>query len=134
MPKKIILYRILAALIDFMIYYIFIMLFAILFGTVDTEKIGFHVSGFPAFILMLIGILLWPVSEAFSGQTIGKRIVGLQVVTDENKFISGSQAFTRFALGILDIFFLVGIIIALTNKKNKRIGDLVANTIVILKS
>lgn len=134
MPKKIILYRILAALIDFMIYYIIIMLFAILFGTVDTEKIGFHVSGFPAFILMLIGILLWPVSEAFSGQTIGKRIVGLQVVTDENKFISGSQAFTRFALGILDIFFLVGIIIALTNKKNKRIGDLVANTIVILKS
>jgi uncharacterized RDD family membrane protein YckC len=134
MPKKIIFFRILSFLIDFMIYYIIIMLFAILFGTVETEKIGFHVSGFPAFILMLIGILLWPVSEAFSGQTIGKRIVGLQVITDENKFISGSQAFTRFALGILDIFFLVGIIIALTNKKNKRIGDLVANTIVFLKS
>ncbi len=134
MPKKIIFFRILSFLIDFMIYYIIIMLFAILFGTVETEKIGFHVSGFPAFILMLIGILLWPVSEAFSGQTIGKRIVGLQVITDENKFISGSQAFTRFALGILDIFFLVVIIIALTNKKNKRIGDLVANTIVVLKS
>jgi hypothetical protein len=43
MPKKIIFFRILSFLIDFMIYYIIIMLFAILFGTVETEKIGFHV-------------------------------------------------------------------------------------------
>lgn len=39
----------------------------------------------------------------------------------------------RFFLGFVDCFFLVGLIIAATNKRNKRLGDIAAGTCVIRK-
>jgi len=123
-------YRIGAFLIDFFIYWLIGMVIGIFFGTPNNEG-GFSYEGLPAFGMFLIGFFLWPISEGIWGQTIGKRFLDLKVVTDNYKPIGIGQAFGRFFLGIIDSMFLIGLIIAANNKRNKRIGDLAANTIVI---
>jgi uncharacterized RDD family membrane protein YckC len=80
---------------------------------------------------LLIGIGLWPINEAFTGQTFGKQIVGLKVVNQKNKDISGTQSFFRFGFGLIDCFLLIGIFVSFLNLRKQRIGDLVANTVVV---
>ncbi|WP_055436616.1 RDD family protein [Lacinutrix algicola] len=124
-------YRIGAFLIDFFIFWLIAMVLGFFFGEPLENEVGFHMTGLPAFGMMLFGILLWPMSEGIWGQTIGKRILDIKVVTNEFKPIGIGQAFGRFFLGFIDYIFVIGLIIASTNKQNKRIGDMVANTIVI---
>jgi uncharacterized RDD family membrane protein YckC len=123
--------RLLSITIDFLIYYIIFILFIKFFGKYDSQTNSEVVTGFPAFILFLIAIFLHPLSEAFSGQTIGKRLIGIKVVNEKFKHIKVSQAFIRFFLAFIDLIFLIGIIILATNNKRQRIGDLVAKTLVI---
>lgn len=123
-------YRIGAFLIDFLIYWLIGMLVGMYFGTPNNEG-GYTFSGLPAFGMICLALFLWPISEGLWGQTIGKRFLDLKVVTDDFKPIAMGQAFGRFFLGIVDYILLIGLIVAGTNKQNKRIGDLVANTVVI---
>lgn len=124
-------YRILAFIIDFCIYEIIVFILGLLFGTPLKDEVGYNLNGLPALGAIIIGIFLWPISEVTWGQTIGKRILDLKVVSNDFTPIGIKQAFSRFFLGIIDFIFLIGIIIATNNKQNKRVGDLVANTIVI---
>jgi len=123
--------RILVFIIDFLIYLIFIIAFGIFFGENKNEASGITITGFPAFVLLLIGIGLWPINEAFTGQTFGKKIVGLKVVNQKNKDISGTQSFFRFGFGLIDCFLLIGIFVSFLNPRKQRVGDLVANTVVV---
>ncbi|MFC6096030.1 RDD family protein [Flavobacterium qiangtangense] len=124
--------RIVAFIADFLIYLLIFLLFLFLWGNPNYKSNGYEVTGFPAFILFLIGIMLWPISESIFGQTIGKRIVGIRVLNGKNyKHLSLGQAFIRFIFGYIDIIFFIGLIVASTNKENKRIGDYVAKTVVI---
>lgn len=124
-------YRIGAFLIDFFIFWLIGMVLGIFFGEQLENEIGFHMTGLPAFGMFMCGFFLWPISEGIWGQTIGKRIMSLKVVTNDLKSIGLGQAFGRFFLGFIDYIFLIGLIIAVTNKQNKRIGDMAVNTIVI---
>ena len=122
--------RILAFILDFLIYSLIGYVMGIFFGTPNGEG-GYRLRGLPAFIMFGIGISLWPISEALSGQTIGKRILKIKVVSNSNEKISIGQAIGRNLLGIVDYMLLLGLIVSNFNKKNKRIGDLAAKTIVI---
>lgn len=124
-------YRILAFIIDFYILGIIGFVLGFYFGIPLEDEVGYSLNGLPALGMGLIGFFLWPISEGIWGQTIGKRLLNLKVVTNEYKPIRIGQAFGRFFLGFIDYIFLIGLIIAVNNKQNKRIGDLVANTIVI---
>jgi uncharacterized RDD family membrane protein YckC len=124
--------RIVAFIVDTTIYFIIFIVFGIFFGVEKSDGNGFNIVGFPAFFLFVISLFLWPLSESFSGQTIGKRLVGLKVVNESFKEIKTRQAILRFLFAYIDLgFFLVGLIVACTNKQNQRIGDLVAKTVVI---
>jgi len=123
-------FRILAFLIDFTFFFMLVYVMGIFFGE-PSDSGGVHLSGFPAFVMFLVSFILWPVSEAIFGQTIGKRVFNLEVVRENYKPIGMGQAFGRFFLGLIDYFFLIGIIVSTTNSKNQRIGDLVTKTIVI---
>lgn len=124
-------YRILAFFMDFIIFIAIGWVIAYLTDSLYDEGFGFELSGLPALLMFCIGFFLWPISEAIFGQTIGKRFFDLKVVSDNLKPIGFGQAFARFFLGFVDYCFLAGIIVAAFNKHNKRIGDLVANTVVI---
>jgi len=87
--------------------------------------------------MWLVGLLI-PVGyytylEGTSGQTIGKRIVNIKVVKADGSRCDMSSAFLRSILRIIDSLFIgiVGIIVISTTEKKQRIGDIVANTIVV---
>ena len=123
--------RIGAFLIDIFIFWSIAMIVGIFYGTPHEEGIGYSLNGLPALVMFLVGFFLWPISEGIWGRTIGKRLLNLKVVTDDFEPIGMGQEFGRFILGFLDYIFLIGLIIATTNKQNKRIGDIAANTIVV---
>jgi uncharacterized RDD family membrane protein YckC len=90
-------------------------------------------------ILMIVGVgIVYPVlSETlWRGKTLGKAAVGLRVVRDDGGPIGFRQAFVRGLVGFFVerpgvTFYSAGVICCLLNSRGKRIGDLVAGTIVI---
>ncbi|MGI8508782.1 MAG: stage II sporulation protein M [Gemmatimonadaceae bacterium] len=71
----------------------------------------------------------------WDGQTPGKRLMQLRVVRDGGYSVSFSASAVRNLLRIADAMpiplYLVGIVAAMLNRSRKRIGDLVAGTVVI---
>ena len=125
-------YRVLAFVIDYLIFITIFYAMCVFYGQPSEDGIGYQLNGTPAFIMMLIGFFLWPFSEAYSGQTIGKRLVGIKVVNENFREIKTSQAFIRFIFGLIDFScFFLGLIVAYNNKNNQRIGDQIAKTLVI---
>ncbi len=69
------------------------------------------------------------------GQTPGKRQLGLRVVRDGGYSIGFGESAVRNLFRVLDMqpgfFYGVGIIAALVSRRGKRLGDLVAGTLVV---
>jgi uncharacterized RDD family membrane protein YckC len=68
------------------------------------------------------------------GQTVGKRLLRLRVVDARGLHLQFSQVVLRNLLRFLDalpVCYLVGGVTALLNARCQRLGDLVANTIVV---
>ncbi len=122
--------RILAFMIDLLIYISIVILLGYLSDT-SIERLGSMFNGPFALVIMFIGFLLWPMSEGLWGQTIGKRILNLKVLNDYYEPIEITASLGRFTIGLIDYIFLIGFIVSANNKNNKRIGDIVANTIVV---
>ena len=73
--------------------------------------------------------------EAFwHGQTPGKRLMKLRVIKDSGRQITLFESLARNLLRFIDIlpgFYVAGVITMLCNRKNKRLGDLAAGTLVV---
>jgi len=73
--------------------------------------------------------------EAFwHGQTPGKRVMKLRVIKDSGRQITFFEALARNLLRFIDLLpsmYLAGVITMLCNRKNKRLGDLAAGTLVV---
>ena len=100
---------------------------------------SFSLTGLPALIYFLITLLYFIVLEGTVGQTVGKMLLGIQVVREGTGQTPGMGAATiRTLLRIIDAFpfflpYLVGFIVVLVSGKNQRLGDMVANTLVVRK-
>jgi uncharacterized RDD family membrane protein YckC len=132
-PKRL---RIAAALVDFLIIWCIGFILGIFFGTFyrnDYGSFGYHLNGFPALIQISFWFLLFPVAEGLTSQTIGKRIMGIQVIKANYSKTTILSSLVRHLFDIIDLFFLIGLIVASSNRKKQRIGDLVGNTLVVLK-
>lgn len=123
--------RLAASFIDFVIYYFIGVVLGLFFDTQSDSVFSYHLEGVGALISLCFFFFLWPISEGLWGQTVGKRFLDLKVVGEKHEPISLGQAFGRFFLGIIDFFLLIGIIVALVNKNNQRIGDSAAGTFVV---
>lgn len=86
-------------------------------------------------IIAFIPILYFSLTEYwFKGQTLGKRLFNLRVITDDGQNPSFSSIFLRNVLQLVDIlpgFYLFGLVTMFIHKKEKRMGDLVAGTLVV---
>ena len=73
--------------------------------------------------------------EAFwKGQTPGKRVMRLRVIKDTGRQITFFEALARNLVRVIDYLpslYLAGVITMLCNKRNKRLGDYAAGTLVI---
>jgi uncharacterized RDD family membrane protein YckC len=94
---------------------------------------------FVAGIVLFFFLLYWgyySLFEAFwNGQTPGKRLLKIRVIKDSGRQITLFEALARNLLRVVDIqpwpVYLVGVITMLCNREQKRLGDLVAGTIVV---
>lgn len=70
----------------------------------------------------------------WNGQTPGKRIIGLRVVKGSGRPLTAAETIGRNLMRIVDSlpsFYAIGIIAAVCNSQNKRLGDFVAGSIVV---
>jgi len=62
-------------------------------------------------------------------------LIGIRVVKDSGRPLTPTETIGRNLLRIIDqmpaFFYAVGVIVALLNKQNKRIGDFIAGSIVV---
>ncbi len=81
----------------------------------------------------LIGIVYLFGLEATQGATLGKRLLGLRVVRMDGSPIGWSESIIRNLLRIVDGLFgyLVGAIIIWNSPLKQRLGDKLANTVVV---
>jgi uncharacterized RDD family membrane protein YckC len=73
--------------------------------------------------------------SVFSGQTAGKRVMGLRVLSDRGVPITAAQAILRNLVGAVDgllpFCYLLGISSMMLSTRFQRLGDLAAGTMVI---
>lgn len=137
--------RLLAAFIDMIVFIIyFIIMFAFF-----ADRILFNQNDYAEFFYLLLIKLPWilynPICEFFmQGQTIGKYMVGIRIVTLNGERPTLKEVFTRWIFKgdfiwisadvLMFLWFAMGImgagVISLT-KNNQRLADLLAGTICI---
>lgn len=91
-------------------------------------------------VLIIILFLIWSSYFIFfewlwNGQTPGKRWLKLRVIRDDGRPITFWEASVRNLLRIFDImpfpFYSVGLICVFISRKDQRVGDLVAGSVVV---
>lgn len=96
---------------------------------------------FVAIISLAVFLINWGYFVAleyfWSGQTIGKRVVGLKVVQENGQSVTFLSAIIRNLFRLVDSLpagYLLGALVCFFHPQHKRIGDLVAGTVVIFES
>jgi uncharacterized RDD family membrane protein YckC len=99
---------------------------------------GFELEGGPALLLFglwLFGALLYyaVLESSFRGQTVGKMIARIKVVSETGARCSFYQALVRNFIRPIDFLFFYGLgaFFILVSPKNQRLGDQAAKTIVV---
>ena len=122
--------RIVAGVIDQVIILVGIGILAVL-GLFSLSLTGYLSA-------MAMSYLMWIVYYTFfegtSGQTIGKRFVGIRVVMRDGRELGFAIAFIRTLFRIIDslpTLYILGIIFILVTSDKQRLGDMVAGTVVI---
>lgn len=68
------------------------------------------------------------------GRTLGKLALGLRTVRDDGGAIGFGQALVRALAGVVDFWssaFVVALLVAAASSRDKRLGDLLAGTVVV---
>ncbi|MBF0432627.1 MAG: RDD family protein [Fibrobacteria bacterium] len=126
--------RLFAALIDQAV--ISVILIAVgavtaLLGLISTDMVG---------ALLLLAHFLCTTGYSillewlWNGQTVGKRVLKIQVMDDGGMKVSFPQIAIRNLMKVVDmlpVFFALGGISFFLSKLNKRLGDIAANTVVV---
>jgi uncharacterized RDD family membrane protein YckC len=138
--------RFLAVLADTIVQILlYLVIFLLIFAIVSSAP---RINGFVlerlgdkwiiAAIILFYFLLYWgyyTLFEAFwNGQTPGKRLCKLRVIRDSGRQITLFESMTRNLIRVIDAlpsFYAVGIVTMLCNRRNKRLGDFAAGTLVI---
>jgi uncharacterized RDD family membrane protein YckC len=127
--------RILAQLIDYVVYFVWILSAAGFMAATNLNGKG-DSSMWVAMVGMILPLMLYPLlCEYFlNGQTVGKMALKIRVIKLDGSKATLSAYLMRWMLSILDITFFSGLVAVLTiaiNGKGQRIGDIAAGTAVI---
>lgn len=133
--------RFLAAALDHLFQALLFLALLLLVGAFSEWDYDLGLGDWAAAILVLVVFLIyWGYFVIFetlwNGQTPGKRIMKLRVVREDGRPIRFFEAFVRNLLRIALDFqplpsYAVGVMAIIFSSRSKRIGDLVAGTVVI---
>lgn len=129
--------RALAALVDIFLLVFASLLLALFLSLAVADQVLAAEIGMPAIIaalslLPLLGPLYFELR--WRGQTPGKRLLGLRVISVDGSVPSGGQLFLRNILRLVDFMpfgYLFGLIAMFVSARGQRLGDLVGGTLVI---
>lgn len=119
--------RIVAVIIDILLIGIVSSALGGLLGTSRVATLG-------GVLALVISFGYYIYLEGNYGQTIGKMALGIVVVTEDGEAIDYREAAIRTILRIVDalpVFYLIGIIVIFLTDRKQRLGDLVADTVVV---
>src|SRR5687767_12232612 len=110
--------RIGAGLIDVIVLVVLLVIVGVIFGEDETSGSSASVTleGVSALVWVLVSFLYYGITEGMSGQTLGKRLLGITVVKANGGGKPGAGAIVvRTILRIVDgiLFYLVGLIVIL---------------------
>ena len=122
-----------AAIIDFVIIAIIFVGFWELWGEhqMATESTDMELTGLPALAFFAVCFALFPLQEGLTGKTIGMLVMGIKVKRKDLTDATVGNSVVRHIFDVIDCFFFVGMIVAASNPKRQRIGDIVAGTLVV---
>ena len=129
--------RIGAALLDLVLLTILFVVLGLLIGDSKAEdgEASVNLDGAGALLFFALTFLYYGLTEAMTGQTLGKRLLGVRVVNAADGSKPGAGAIAaRTVLRVIDALpfaYLLGLIVVLaTGKRRQRIGDLAGGTTV----
>jgi len=131
--------RVFAAIVDYIVLLGFFIFMGAVFGERYTPPgggIGFRLTGMQPLIYIAFWFLAFPFMEGITGQTLGKMLFKIKVVSKDFSYASFAQAIARRLFDIVDWMpglGIVGLLVASNNNNKQRVGDLVAKTVVIIK-
>jgi uncharacterized RDD family membrane protein YckC len=130
--------RVLATLADGIALGLVFALMSMLFGSSSAQggQVSGSLEGFSALVYFVLVFAYYILMEGYLGQTVGKMLLGIRVVREDNGGVPGVKAAAiRTVLRIIDglFFYLVAFISVLASGKNQRLGDMLAHTLVVRK-
>jgi len=134
-PKEVIGRRIGAALVEIGVLFVAFVLLGLLTGDSESGDGGARVTLDGAGFIVFLGLTLlyYFLQEAATGQTLGKRLLGVRVrAVDGAEPVAGRIAL-RTLLRLIDslpFLYLVGFVVMIARPRRQRIGDLAARTVV----
>jgi uncharacterized RDD family membrane protein YckC len=135
-PAEVVGRRIGAALIDILLMALLFVLVGLALGEGESSDGGGSITleGGSLLVYLALMLLYYFATEATSGQTVGKRLLGIRVVRADGAPAGAGPIAGRTALRLIDglpTLYLLGLIVMLATKRKQRIGDLAAGTVVI---
>jgi len=120
--------RLVAQIIDLLIIGGYWILIALIFSSANFPFVLDFIIALPMFIYS-------PVCETFfNGQSVGKRVMEIKVISLSGNPASIGQYLIRWMFRVVDIvlgFGAVAVIAVAISKKQQRVGDMVAGTIMV---
>ena len=132
--------RLAAAVLDTIVLWFAALILIFVRGAIRTAGAS-ELTGWATAILILLGFLLvWGYFTLFEalngGRTPGKQALGIRVVMDTGRPVTGPAAVIRNLVRMLDCYFpllpaLPALVMMFWQRSNKRLGDIAAGTIVV---
>ena len=128
--------RIVAALIDIVILGIVFIVMAIAFGSSEAEGGNANVSltGGSFVLFLLIDLAYYIGFEVVMMATPGKLAMSLRIASADETPLTPGRIALRNILRIVDglpVLYLVGLVTVAASKRNQRIGDMAARSVVV---
>ena len=83
---------------------------------------------------LIISCAYYVIPEGYTGQTLGKMLLGVEVIDEDTGGAAGPRAAAMRLFLLMSVDGLVGIFFVLASDKRQRLGDMAANTLVVRKS
>ena len=126
-----------AAVLDFFIAAL-IVTTAYIVLALSTPLLEDAINGAMGITLILTLSLIWAyfilLEWLWNGQTLGKRVYGLRVITEDGSPAPFTAVLVRNLLRLVDFlpaFYGVGVLVIILSPKSQRLGDLAAGTYVV---
>lgn len=126
---EVVLKRVVAFLIDLLGFFVLWGIITGVLGSVS-ETLG-ALAGAVGGILFFAYLIYF---EAEYGQTVGKMLMNIVVVTEDGDPITYKQSAIRTLLRIVDAlpaFYIIGLVAIFLTGRKQRLGDVVADTVVV---